>query len=198
EIVWHAFTTPAEVELDKLRADLGEVGAAALLGRHWPGKGTRQDAFLALAGALARAGWSEERTKRFVEALAAATKDDAAAKRVEVVRAPYHKQAEHSPPTGWPTLRELIGPSGKAVVRRVRRWLGMARKKADPTAGRLSNASRLVQLVRQAGVEVFHGDDERTFALVPNGQHLETWPLRSQRSRTWLSRLFYQDQPNAP
>jgi DNA polymerase-1 len=129
-ISWHTFTTPAEVELGELLTAVRAVAAVALLARHWPGKGSRQDAFLALAGALLRAGWVQGRTERLVEALAVTTNDEEPAKRIQAVAATLHKQAQHSHTTGWPKLEELIGPTGKEVVRRVRQWLGMMPKNA--------------------------------------------------------------------
>jgi hypothetical protein len=43
--------------------------------------------------------------------------------------------------TGWPKLAELLGKDGKAVVQRVRRWLGVARDAAP--AGAASRKKRL-------------------------------------------------------
>jgi hypothetical protein len=130
-IVWHGFTTPADVELGELLNAVRAVAAVALLARHWPAKGARQDAFLALAGALLRAGWAQGRTERFVQALAVATNDDEPAKRIQAVAATFRKQAQNSHTTGWPKLEELIGPTGKEVVRHVRQWLGMMPKNAS-------------------------------------------------------------------
>src|SRR5579862_1367086 len=46
------------VDADVLISAVRRVAAGALLVRHWPTKGSRHHAFLALAGVLARAGWS--------------------------------------------------------------------------------------------------------------------------------------------
>jgi hypothetical protein len=129
-IVWNTFTQPTEAEVGELLAAVRAVAAVALLARHWPGEGARQDAFLALAGALLRAGWAQGRTERFVEALAVATNDDERAKRIQAVAATFRKQGQNIHTTGWPKLRELIGPTGKEVVCRVRQWLGMMPKNA--------------------------------------------------------------------
>src|SRR5262249_48786481 len=75
-IAWAKFTDPADVTLTELRRAVRQLAAVALLARHWPAKGTRQDAFLALVGGLLRAGWPQNRAERFVEALAVATRDD--------------------------------------------------------------------------------------------------------------------------
>jgi hypothetical protein len=53
------------VTLDELRKAVDEVAAAALLARHWPDKGSRDKAAVALSGGLARAGWGEDRISCF-------------------------------------------------------------------------------------------------------------------------------------
>src|SRR5207248_9192886 len=57
--------TPANVDADALLSAVPRVAAAALMARHWPTKGSRHHAFLALAGVLARADWSLEAAKTF-------------------------------------------------------------------------------------------------------------------------------------
>jgi len=57
--------TPANIDAEVLMSAVRRVAAAALLVRHWPTKGSRHHAFLALAGVLARAEWSPEDAKAF-------------------------------------------------------------------------------------------------------------------------------------
>jgi DNA polymerase I-like protein with 3'-5' exonuclease and polymerase domains len=130
-IFWHQFSDPAAVTLADLQAAVRMVAAVALLARHWPAKGTRQDAFLALVGALVRAGWPQDCIEQLVEALAAATCDDEPRKRIQVVAATAGKRDQDRKTTGWPRLEELIGPTGKEVVARARQWLGIT-KAASP------------------------------------------------------------------
>jgi DNA polymerase I-like protein with 3'-5' exonuclease and polymerase domains len=122
-IVWHDLGEPARVELKMLHRQVAEVATVALLSRHWPGRGGRNDAYLALAGALIRAGWEVERVERFVIALAEATGDEEASKRVAVVPATAEKIGTGQPVTGWPRLDEMVG---QEVVRRSRQWFGIA------------------------------------------------------------------------
>jgi DNA polymerase I-like protein with 3'-5' exonuclease and polymerase domains len=131
-ITWERFTNPADVTLAELQKVVGEVAAAALLARHWPSKGTRQDAALALAGALLRAGWEQARAERFVEAIALGTHDDEVRKRVEAVKATAAKVGENGKLTGWPKLAALLGQDGPAVVCWVRKWLGMVKPTVAP------------------------------------------------------------------
>src|SRR5205807_1368407 len=132
-IAWVTFTEPAEVQLAELQRAVQELAACALLARHWPVKGTRQDAFLALAGGLLRAGWQQDWVERFVEALAVATEDEEARKRVQAVAQTAAKQVLDGKTTGWPKLKELLGSVGKDLVSRVRSWLGRVRAPAKRT-----------------------------------------------------------------
>jgi len=56
---------PANIDSEVLASAVSRVAAAALLARHWPTKGSRHRAFLALAGMLARAEWGAEDAKAF-------------------------------------------------------------------------------------------------------------------------------------
>jgi hypothetical protein len=123
-VLWHAFTQPAPVDLAALLTAVRSVAAVTLLARHWPGQGARQDSFLALGGGLLRAGWAKGRVERFIEALAVATQDDEARKRVQTVAQTARKLEQGGKTTGWPRLEALLGPAGKGVLQRIRQWLG--------------------------------------------------------------------------
>jgi hypothetical protein len=125
-ITWDRFTTPGEVLLADLQQAVREVAAAALLARHWPGKGGRDGAALALTGGLTRAGWSEERVSRFCRAVALAAGDEEAPMRAGKARPTAAKQQQGKKTTGWPRLAELLKGDGREVVRRVRDWLGLS------------------------------------------------------------------------
>ncbi len=76
---WVVFEEPAQVQFAELRRAAREVAAAALLAIHWPAKGSRDDASLALAGALSREhGWNVPRVERFIEAVVTAAGDEEA------------------------------------------------------------------------------------------------------------------------
>jgi hypothetical protein len=58
---------PANIDAPVLQSAVRQVAASALLSRHWPGaKSGRNAAFLALAGAAARAGWTLEQTQNSI------------------------------------------------------------------------------------------------------------------------------------
>jgi hypothetical protein len=127
-IGWEEFGDPADVELDALRQAVGEVAAAALLARHWPSKGSRDSAAMALAGGLTRAGWAEERVSRLCRTVAEAAGDEEAHMRAGKASGTARKLEEGEKTTGWPSLEKLLKGDGRGVVCRVRDWLGMADK----------------------------------------------------------------------
>src|SRR5579884_2809324 len=112
----------AVVAAGELRAAVGQLAAATLLARHWPGQGARQETALALAGALLHAGWGEEQTGRFVGLVAGAAGDGESAKRAATSASTARAAGLGRPTTGWPRLAELLGDR---VVDKAREWLGV-------------------------------------------------------------------------
>jgi hypothetical protein len=122
QVEWHEFGAPGELLTDDLEGGVARVAAAALLARHWPAEGSRQDAALALSGGLARAGWPVEDVERFVGAVARAAGDDEARTRVKTADRTAQKIGDGLAATGWPTLAKLVGDD---VVTCARQWLGI-------------------------------------------------------------------------
>lgn len=64
-----------------------------------------------------------------------------------------------------------------------------------PGGGKKSQATVLVELALEAGIELFRASDETCYATINitdrNGTHAETWNLDSKGFRTWLQRLFW-------
>jgi hypothetical protein len=117
---------PANVDAPRLQAAVARIAAAAVLVRHWPGeKSGRNEAFMALAGALARAGWAVDQTTSFHRAIylglwgAAA---DLGASKAEVV-ATYEKHGANQNVRGVPSLVSLID---KRAIDAAWAWLGIA------------------------------------------------------------------------
>jgi DNA polymerase I-like protein with 3'-5' exonuclease and polymerase domains len=124
-ITWDVFTEPAEVRLDDLQRDVARVAAAALIARHWPAKGGRDRAAMALSGGLTRAAWAAEDVSRFIEAVATAACDDELRMRAGKPDGTARRLEDGKHVYGWPMLAELLGPRGTEVVQRVRQWLGL-------------------------------------------------------------------------
>src|SRR5262249_13817192 len=104
QVVWHSFDSPAEVEIDELRQAVRKIAAPALLSRHWPTQGSRQDSALALAGGLARAGWDGGDIDKFVRAVITAAGDlEELNKRCHVGDRTVEKVKQSAKVWGWPT-----------------------------------------------------------------------------------------------
>lgn len=115
---------PAVVEGKELLKDVAKIAASALLARHWPAQGSRQDAALASAGALLGMGWSEDDTEHFIQVTAEAAGDEeAGGKRVDTVAGTQTKLRQKKAVWGWPKLGELVGED---VAKTARQWLGGA------------------------------------------------------------------------
>lgn len=117
---WEKNGPPAKVKADKLVRGTKLVAAAALLARHWPAQGSGNEAALALAGTLLRAGWSLEATAGFIEATARAAGDEEWKNRAAAARSTQERLESNGEATGATRLGELVGDE---VVDKVREWL---------------------------------------------------------------------------
>lgn len=120
-VAWAVEGDPAAVSKDELEEACSKLAAAALLAKHWPA-GARQDAALALAGGLLRAGWGEDDVKHFLRVVAEAAGDEEVDKRLEAIGYTAQKLQAGEAVTGWPRLGEVIGDE---VARKVVAWLGI-------------------------------------------------------------------------
>jgi hypothetical protein len=116
---------PANVDAPVLQVAVARVAAAALLARHWPGeKAGRNQAFIALAGALARGGWTVEQAitvHRALYLILWGANANLGACRAEVV-ATFEKHASGFQTTGKHTLEDFVD---KRVVGTALAWLGI-------------------------------------------------------------------------
>lgn len=119
--------SPSRVEASTLAAVVAPIAAAALLARHWPKEGCRHDAFLALAGILARADWTVKDAVTFHRAIYRAlfgASADLFACETEV-KSTFDKQALGGEITGFQSLSELMH---KAALETALAWLNISRK----------------------------------------------------------------------
>jgi hypothetical protein len=152
--------TPANIDADVLVSAVRKVAAAALLARHWPQKGSRHHAFLALAGQLARAGWNVEDARKFhhviYSCLWPANPDLRAAD--SEVQSTFEKYSVDGEVTSVPTLVEVID---KKVVDSASRWLGIERARhRDYHWNDTGNADRLADLY---GHELVYCTERRNY-----------------------------------
>jgi hypothetical protein len=61
-----------------------------------------------------------------------------------------------------------------------------------------SQATRLVTLAMDAGVELFHTPEGEAYGSMEIDGHTETWPLKVRSFRRWLARRFYDEEGKAP
>jgi putative DNA primase/helicase len=171
KVTWMGKGKPKELANVELQKAARLSAAAALLAKHWPKEGTRQDAALHLSGALAHAGWSLEDIKRFIEAVVDAAKDDEADMRLKAVGYAIDKLQKGMPVSGWPKLAGIVGDK---IVGRMREWMGISSAASDFGSGVFrrtdtGNAERLV----------FHHGEELRYCyqlgkwLIWNGKHWE-------------------------
>ncbi|MDQ2744599.1 MAG: bifunctional DNA primase/polymerase [Chloroflexota bacterium] len=118
---------PAPVEGQLLALSVRDLASTLLLSRHWPGKGSRHLAALALAGWLLRNGVGHDRAHRIVEGAARAAGDEEAPERAAGVWDTIGKLKAGQEVTGRPTLEPLLGTSGPAILDRVAAWLNLSR-----------------------------------------------------------------------
>jgi Protein of unknown function (DUF3987)/Bifunctional DNA primase/polymerase, N-terminal len=108
-VTWDRDGPPKEIEAVDLREAVTRLAAASLLVRHWPNRGSRHDASLALCGGLiGELRWSEEATADFVEAVCRAAGDEEASDRRRDAETTATR-AENEYLLGWPTFAGLVG-----------------------------------------------------------------------------------------
>jgi hypothetical protein len=118
------WSTDGEVAVSSyaiLKTAVTKIAAATLLIRSFPSTGSRHDAALALGGFLARAGWSVDDIRKFVEVVARAggSKDAAGRAQDAVDAAETHARGDKNT-YGLPGLITFFG---KASAEAVATWL---------------------------------------------------------------------------
>jgi hypothetical protein len=90
------------------------------------------------------------------------------------------------------------GAMAKALIAIAVAVEGVLRQMASDDAERQSQATRLVAMALDAGVELFHTPEGEAYATIPVDTHKETWPLKVKGFRRWLARLFYREEEKSP
>lgn len=133
--------TSAEIpEFEGAPDDDALLRAAEVLGNAWAAKGERHSAHLALAGALARAGWPEELIADFAAAVAEVAQPGNGMydKRLTAARSSVAKVRAGEAISGWPTLLQYVPEEAVAEARKL---LGFA----DPVEDDPEFAAALVE-----------------------------------------------------
>ncbi len=197
QLVWLERPEPARVSGAELTQRVALVAATALVARHWPTNGARHECAMALAGLLARGGFSSDLVCGIVAQAARAAGDEEVADRERAAFDTVRQIERGGKATGGPTLVRLLG---EQVVSKVSDWLGFRHtlapeRKDQPAPGvsqrKPSIADALVSLARGSGALFFHTPEMESYASVPVAEHQEVWALRKKAFRLWLTRLYY-------
>ena len=122
---WETIESPSPITADELRAAVQKLAAATLVARHWPKKGIRHHASLALAGLLLRSGVTEADTQKFMDAALRQAGDEEWLQRRDNVFGTARTLDQGRPATGGPALAKLLGKDGPELVRLLQHWLGL-------------------------------------------------------------------------
>ena len=108
-LTWSESGAPTKLPYAVIGAAVRKVAAGALLARRWPNEGSRNEAALALGGALLRSEMPVDVAIEFVERVADAAGDEEAAERGLTVAATARKLQENAAATGFRKLKEMVG-----------------------------------------------------------------------------------------
>jgi hypothetical protein len=122
---------PADVEGGELLRRARLLAIACLLGRHWPDEGGRHQAALSASGLLLRADVPVEDVLLVVTAAAQVAGDAEATDRRADVLSTHDKLTAGGAVVGGPELAKMLKGDGPAVVKCIKRWLGL-HQSAEP------------------------------------------------------------------
>jgi len=120
-VTWEKFEKPQEVEWSDLRKRAGLAAFLSVCIRFWPGQGCRDDAAMALAGVLLKAGLSPEKADEATRYVARQADDEEYEHRGKAERT-AERLAAGEPTTGMSRLLELMGLP-KSCLATFREWL---------------------------------------------------------------------------
>lgn len=153
-LTWDRDGDPAEVDPGTLVTAVKQLAAASLLAIHWPTAGSRHDTALALAGVLARGGWTASDVEHLIRTVAEAADDDEAGDRVACVGTTFAQLTAGKPVLGAPALAAQLG---EPVVRKAAEWLRLSWQSSSEPAELARPSGRLVgDLVSNVEPEQVH------------------------------------------
>jgi len=127
-VQWASEGPPSSVTPEQIAQAVGRLAACSLLTRFW-NTGSRHDLALAVAGGLARAGWTREDTIKFIVCAAEAAGDDELEDREQAISDTFEK-IDAGNVKGWPSVAANIGDQ---PVRKIREFLGITAREGDPS-----------------------------------------------------------------
>lgn len=124
-LAWEHDEVPRRVSPAELRKAVGLVASCALIARHWPEKGNRHNAALALSGFLVRGGIDEQLAATFIQLAARTANDEEWQERERAVFDTARTLANGEPVTGGPTLEQVLKADAEKVLAKLREWMEM-------------------------------------------------------------------------
>lgn len=127
-IEWNLDGPPSRVAPNSLGDAVAQLAACTLLAQAWMiAQGSRHDLALGIAGGLARAGWTRDKTIRFIMLAGHAAGDNELDDRAQAASDTFAK-VETANIKGWPSVAAIIG---EKAVQRIREWLGVTATEGD-------------------------------------------------------------------
>jgi putative DNA primase/helicase len=155
---WDTDGEPKRVAGAELKTSVSHLAAAALLLRHYPNKGRRDEAAMALGGMLARGGWSAQDIEDFYGPVVRAAGDEEAAQRVKAAFGSIAHLQAGKETTGYPKVAEIWGDD---IAGKVGDWLGLKRPTTKAPDGKL--------VIRIIAGQIAREVDEAQAALIAAG-----------------------------
>lgn len=198
-LAWESDGEPADGDANTLMTEVGRLAAAALLLRHYPAEGSRNEFCLALAGLLLRGGMPPEYAHFFIRELAHAAGDEEWGARAGAVPSTAGRLESGAPARAGRHLGKMLGADGERIVGSVRRWLGLTEAASVATAApkqRPPSAATALLGLRDE-LELFHDGEGRGYACLPVDGHMENWPIRSREFSLYLRGRHFGNAGNA-
>lgn len=119
---------PSPVSYDQLKRNAAIIAICVLCARHWPKKGSRNQAALSLSGLLYKSGATIDEAKLILKSVAESVCDEEVDSRVKAATETWKKAESGAVITGISVLREIFGDP---AVARLREWLGINESQLD-------------------------------------------------------------------
>jgi hypothetical protein len=162
-VAWRQNTT----DFEALHRAVALLAVAALLARHWPAQGTRDETALAAAGTLLNCGLEPDDAKKVLEGVCRLVGTKKVKERAhDTVDATARKRDNGEAYAGGPRLAEHLGEHGKEAVKAIRKFLGV-----DADNEELLEAMNATHFVVEVGSDVCVGDER------PDG--VKIWPTHA-------------------
>lgn len=194
-VIWEPWGEPAIVEASRLVHRATLLAICALMVRHWPKQGIRQEVALALSGLLLQRGVDEADAKLCLRSITELAGDREVEKRVETVASTAGRLRKQQPVVAAARLGELI-PA--VVVQAIESWLDRATSAdgsdgPDASLGRFSSVDSLVRMLTDDLSATFIRSRSRNsaaFVSVESRGGVRTYSVKSRGFKLFLGSAF--------